>query len=237
MSNGNPAKTSCLPAESSSASHQVFRQMALVQTDFHSPSQSRPPSLHPLSAGSKSGARRGFTLVEIVMAVLLGSLLFLVLTRLLSGGVRITQKGSSHLTNAQAAAILLGQVESDLGLALTLETPAGSGPVEEFKIQAAISSSNAALPQQSLIVYQPAPASLGVDRRQGDTEPHRFCAGLHTRLTLRRVSVPASGHQGCLVEVRVKTPPQGTEEAVFSRFIPCPNLPANREAATPGWTF
>ncbi len=183
------------------------------------------------------GSGRGFTLIEIVMAVLLGSILFLALTRLLSSGMRVSQKGSSHLTNMQSAAILLSQIESDLALAVALDAGTAASAVDTFSLEAAVSPSNSGVPQSVVLKYQPAAQHLGYERRQADAEPYRFCSGLLTRVTLRRVVVPTTGHQGALVEVRIKTPPHGSEEAVVSRFVPCPNLPTNRTRAAPGWTW
>lgn len=203
----------------------------------------RPPSCSraSLPRTPQSGvSSRGFTLIEIVMAVLLGSILFLALTRLLSSGMRVSQKGSSHLTNMQSAAILLSQIESDLALAVELDTGGAGTPgasVETFALKAALQTSNASVPQSLPLKYQPSDGHLGFERRQAEAEPYRFCAGLQTRVTLRRVVVPATGHLGALIEVRVKTPPLGTEEAVVARFVPCPNLPANRDLAAPGWTW
>ncbi|HNV70774.1 MAG TPA: prepilin-type N-terminal cleavage/methylation domain-containing protein [Candidatus Ozemobacteraceae bacterium] len=192
---------------------------------------------------SRYRSTHGFTLIEIVTAVLLGSILFLALTQLLSSGMRVSQKGSSHLTNMQAAAILLSQIESDLALAVELDTGATSAPgaadtpVEVFSIKIAVSPSNVATPHTLLLKYQPSESRLGFERRQADAEPYRFCAGLQTQVTLRRVVVPTTGHRGALIEVRVKTPPLGTEETVVARFVPCHNLPANRALAAPGWTW
>jgi len=62
----------------------------------------------------QSMPRNGVTLLELMMAVFIGSLLSVALTRLLSSGLKISQKGASHLTNVQNASILLGQIGRDL---------------------------------------------------------------------------------------------------------------------------
>ncbi|NLI76084.1 MAG: prepilin-type N-terminal cleavage/methylation domain-containing protein [Candidatus Riflebacteria bacterium] len=177
--------------------------------------------------------RRGVTVVELMMAVLIGAILAVAVTRLLSGGMRISQKGAAHLTTVQNAGILLSRIERDLERAVQADPgPGGSMILRLLSPAGEVAAS-----------YRPAAGGLGVTRtvtgsgaEAGDEgEGHTFARGLPTVLRWRRATV--EGSVGFFVTVTVSSGPEGGETHTLERFILCRNDPATRARLTTGWTW
>ncbi len=181
---------------------------------------------------------RGVTLTETLMAVLVGSILSLAVTRLFTSGIQMTQKGTSHLTNVQNAAILMTQIERDLERTekiLALETKAGGEAQVQFEIISNEGRMN--------VSYRPAPGNLGYIRAQdkikgsggGETVSHTYCKGLQARVSMALTKIDET--TGVSVSIFVKTMTGSGEEEILRRFVFCPNLLENRIITTFGWKF
>lgn len=182
--------------------------------------------------------RRGVTLTELLIAVLIGSVLSLAITRLFTSGIRITQKGTSHLTNIQNAAILMAQIEKDLERAekmLSLETPKAG----EAKAHLEIISPEGRLS----VLYQPTGDRYGYRRDQslidgpgtGETISHLFCQGLLAHVSMQKSMIGEV--TGVSIEIRVKSGTGSGEEETLKRFVFCPNLISNRRITTFDWKY
>ncbi len=173
--------------------------------------------------------RRGVTLSEILIATLIGSLLSLAITRLMTSGIRISHKGSSHLTNVQNAAILMSRMEQDIERAGRIDLPREDEMVIEMKEG----------PGKARVAYGPAPENLGYTRTftpVGDGSPprvHPFARDLNVHVKIRGQAIGA--RRAYFVEILVSSHPSGTEEHVLKRLIyPC-SLKENLEADRFGW--
>ena len=65
--------------------------------------------------------KNGVTLVELLIAVSLGSMLLVTAFKLMSNWMKSSVKGASHLTNMQTAVLLSNQIEHDLQRAVKIE--------------------------------------------------------------------------------------------------------------------
>lgn len=65
--------------------------------------------------------KNGVTLVELLIAVSLGSMLLVTAFKLMSNWMKSSVKGASHLTNMQTAVLLSNQIEHDLQRAIKIE--------------------------------------------------------------------------------------------------------------------
>ncbi len=181
--------------------------------------------------------RRAFTLVETLVAIVVGTLLFLGTLRMFTSGMSSSQKGAGHLTNMGAAAVLLAQLEDDFQQAVKINGPARGETAENASVDI-VNPENGGT---TTIVYQATPGAGGGYQREiggGSGGSHTFCRGLGVECKIARVEVPAgSGREGVWVVLRTWTLPHRTEETRLQRFIACPNLDENRKAAQPGFTF
>lgn len=191
---------------------------------------------------------RGFTLVETMVAVLLGSLLLMAVTKIFSGGVRMTQKGSSHLTLAQGAGMLMAQIEKDLTSAVTLPE-AGlawkmAGNVGEKGRIATMAVQYELLPDKpGGVRRKAAPESSGSPAAgspaAGTPVIHTFCSGLATSLELKSADVGSRKARGYVVTIKVQgnSGVAGGESLELRRFIFCYNLPANHQMLNGYWRW
>ena len=58
--------------------------------------------------------KRGVTLIEATICVLVGSIVMLAASKMLSSGMRTSTKGAALLTNVQNVSILVAQIEEDV---------------------------------------------------------------------------------------------------------------------------
>lgn len=173
-------------------------------------------------------SRRAVTLIEVMVAVLVGGILSVALTRLLTSTIRVSQKGSSHLTNVQAAAILVARLEIDLVQAESVTiTPDGG-------LDLAVRSGAGPVP----VRYRPGEDQIGYIRRApaaapGGEEAHPYARDQKVEVVLTPAATPP--RRGFFLEVKVRSHPSGAEEHVIRRFIYPTMLPENREQDSLGW--
>ena len=67
--------------------------------------------------------RKAVTLIEIIIAVALSSLIILAVMNLFSSGMKGSAKGLAHQSNMESASIIMSQIESDLLRATTFSKP------------------------------------------------------------------------------------------------------------------
>ncbi|HNV72072.1 MAG TPA: prepilin-type N-terminal cleavage/methylation domain-containing protein, partial [Candidatus Ozemobacteraceae bacterium] len=124
--------------------------------------------------------RRAFTLIEIAIGVLIGSIVILAATKLLSGGLRSSTKGSSHLSIIQATSILMCQLDEDLKRTVVIDFPAlnAKDPTARLEI---LERTPSGILATSTITYQAGPSGTGIVRRRdptgGTASEHEFCRG------------------------------------------------------------
>lgn len=179
--------------------------------------------------------RRAFTLVEITISVLLGSIIIIALTRLLSKGMEQSTKGTAHLTNVQSTALLLSQIEDDIQRAVDL-SGMSAGSEEVSAVMEILEDSATGLTQTS-VTYERNPSSQGLTRKRvpksGPSDEHTFCRDLMVLGNkFTRIDLP-DNRMGFRVYLKVGTPPKGTEVFEVNRFIYCSNHASN--TVVQGW--
>ncbi len=180
--------------------------------------------------------RRGLTLAEIAVSVLLGAIVLLAASQMLSSGMKTSTKGSAHLTNVQATSLLMSQIEEDVQRAVdvSFNPPGNPEPSAKFVILEEQGGKVATC----AIIYERAGDPQGIKRTRDPgggaaSEVHAFCRGLKvldcsfTRLDLedRRI--------GFKVVLKTGTYPTGSEEFTLERFILCRNHASN--SISLGW--
>ncbi len=188
------------------------------------------------------GKARAMTLVEIAVSVLLGSVVMLAASRMLSSGMKTSTKGAAHLTNVQAVSVLMAQIEEDIQRAVDVSFLTPGSPEPSMKI--VILEDRNGKPASATVIYEvvyekPGDKTQVIKRTHTDnggsgaSEGHPFCRGLQivgcsfTRLDLQGDKV------GFQVDIKVATPPNRSEEFEMQRFILCRNHASNSLAL--GW--
>jgi len=182
--------------------------------------------------------RHAVTVVELLVAAVIGAILSLAITKVFFSSVRVSQKGMEHLNNVQNASIVLTQIDQDLRRADSLQLPPADLPGGLLQIAGA--------DEQGLltVVYQSSPDGRGVMRRVSrvtahsaadQTQSHLYCQGLPTTLTFEPVTINTC--QTCRVSLRVSSAGPGGEEIALKRLFYLPNLPDNHRRVTCDWTY
>lgn len=176
--------------------------------------------------------KRAFTLVEIAVSVLIGAIVMLAASRLLSSGMKTSTKGAAHLTNVQNASMLMAQLEEDLQRAYNVSfAPAG---VPENTVKMLIIEDRNGVATTSAVIYDfiyesgTKPRGIRRMRESGGTqESHPFCKGLDI-LTCQFTRLDLDGGRiGYQISLKVGTPPSSTEEFELKRFVLCRNHASN----------
>jgi type II secretory pathway component PulJ len=186
---------------------------------------------------SRTGA--AFTLVEVIITLVIGAMLILALTRIFSSGIQTSQKGSNHLTNMQAASLLLSQMEKDFSALTMIRTAAGDAS-GKFSCDIASDYGSRGMPASATIIYEPEPGQIGFRRTEvlGSTSGSKvFARDLAVQVRWDRLVVSPGGRIGFAVEISVSTPPGMTEKNTLRRFVYCYNLPENRGKSPQNWKF
>ena len=170
--------------------------------------------------------QKGFTMIELTMAILLASIILVAVSRMFSGGLKSSVKGSAHLNNIQTSSVFLGQLEMDLKKTSDIVFPANEegDPSENIKLEILEDAPAGGLATAS-VIFSLTESGEGVKRMQdsgGDQSEHIFCRGLKVNLGFRRIELP-NGQLGLLVKLRTKNP-RGPEEFTIERFILCEGL-------------
>ncbi|MDD3147820.1 MAG: type II secretion system protein [Candidatus Riflebacteria bacterium] len=175
----------------------------------------------------KKGFKRGITLIEVSIGVFIISILMAAVMNLFGAGMRGSTKGMAHLTNMEAAAILMSQIEYDLLRAVKLldPSPGDSDKVARWEILTGNGNGT--------IIYNL--VDNGIERKlDGGTgdQKYVYCKGLDVKLAFRHVTfaaTPGSPEKaGMWVEVSVATPKKigSSEEFKMKRLILCRNITA-----------
>jgi hypothetical protein len=177
--------------------------------------------------------RSAFTLAELVLSVVLGTMILFAMYRVLSTSMKTSVKGSAHLTNVQASAIFIRQVVKDVRRAgdVSRMAPDQDEPSASFDILEECETGGLAT---STVIYEVGPGGLGVIRRVVPgpgtglpEETHTFCRNLQiTHCRFRSCHLVPEGI-GFFVSLKTATPPNGTEEFELKRFILCQNHASN----------
>lgn len=181
--------------------------------------------------------RRATTLIEITFSVLLGSLLILAATKLLSGGMRSSAKGSSHLSIVQATTILMSQLEEDMRRAAAVVVPAAEGTDSQLQLEVWEIDDSTGKPATSTVYYmQNLDSSKGFSRTReflGSKQTHIFCRNLVTTGSFTHLMTASTNRVGLSASFHACSSPAKEEEFLLTRFIFSQNHPANSFAA--GW--
>lgn len=174
--------------------------------------------------------RRAFTLVEAVVGAIILAVIMLIVTQLFSSSMRNSMKGTSHLNNIQAAALLMGGLEHDIRRAHELQI--GNGRIQ-VKFWDDIRR-GAFVPET--VVFRENPGDMGLTREAG-AETHVFCQGLlvepvGTGTPMFALAPFAGGKQGVLIRMRISSPKR-TEPFDIERVVYCENTASN--SPLPEW--
>ncbi|NLI76460.1 MAG: hypothetical protein GX442_08465 [Candidatus Riflebacteria bacterium] len=176
--------------------------------------------------------RRGFTLVETAVGVLLAALLLGIGFRLLSSGMRSSRQGFEVLTNLQAGTLLLSRIEADLQRARAVNAqPAG------LRIEV-VDDVRASGPVIGVVTYQETPTRKGLGRKKtggrGPDEDHALFPEFEVRqdgnVPMFTEVLLAEGKYGVLVHLQVTG---GSETRRYEKLVFCGNDPRN--FTVPGW--
>jgi prepilin-type N-terminal cleavage/methylation domain-containing protein len=179
--------------------------------------------------------RTGVTMIELLMALLIGSILSLAITRILSVTFAVSVKGSSHLTNAQNAAVLLARLEDDLSQAVQILSDDTNPEALQLKI--------ISLKGEESVSYLPASEHRGTVRTAGiagaaegggGTQTSTYCRGLPTQVRFQPQLI--DGRQVFFVEISVQSP-KGLETYRVRRLFYCSNLAQNKALITGDWNW
>lgn len=177
--------------------------------------------------------RRAVTLVEITIGILIGSIVVLVATKLLSGGLRSSTKGSSHLSIIQATSILMSQLDEDMKRTMVIDFPTLNGKDVTTRLEV-LERNAAGKLATATVTYQAGPQGTGIVRRhdQGGGTPseHIFCRGFRVTPTFCHVGLPQNrvGFWAKLDTSTIKDA-DGVENFVVERLLGCPNLASNSQ--------
>ncbi len=172
-------------------------------------------------------SRQGITLIEVAIGVFIISILMAAIMNLFGAGMRGSTKGMAHLTNMEAASVLMSQIEYDLMRAVKLLDPAPGSSDKVARWEILTDSGN------GTIIYNL--LDNGIEREfdgSSDDNKHVYCKGLDVKLAFRHVTFaasPGSGNKaGMWVEISVATPKKGnnSEEFRIKRLILCRNIAA-----------
>lgn len=176
---------------------------------------------------NKNLTKHGVTMIEIVIGVLIISILMAVVMNVLGAGMRGSTRGMAHLTNMEAAAVLMSQIEYDLLRADKLLDPAPgmADGVARWDILTTAGSG------KGTVIYNL--LDNGIERKldAGSTDQkYVYCKGLDVKLSFRHVNftgAAGSGSKaGMWVELSVATPKKigSSEEFKMKRLILCRNI-------------
>jgi len=180
--------------------------------------------------------RRAFTLVEIMVAVLVGSLVIYGATSLLSSGLKTGTKGSAHLTNLQGATIFLAQLETDLSRCSTVISP--SPGATDVSLQLEVwEADTAGKIATSTIFFLPSSDGRGFLRRRlaagAGAEDYVFSRTQMTAASFTSMEMADTGRVGVMSSFVIRSPGKGEEEFSIQRFMLCGNSASN--SICPGW--
>lgn len=171
--------------------------------------------------------KSGFTLIEAVVSAAIAALVFVAVSRMMVSALQMSRTGSSHLTNLLAADIVLQQILLDLKQATAIvsdDTQLAAGKLELEKLYWESDSAN---PGLTAVSYRLPDDGRGL-LRNSEGSDHRYYPDRRISLSFRRVKVGARNASGLIIDLKVSTPPDETEQHRFRRFVYLESLPENR---------
>ncbi|NLI77002.1 MAG: hypothetical protein GX442_11245 [Candidatus Riflebacteria bacterium] len=165
-------------------------------------------------------AIRGLTMVELMIAVLVGATVVFAGSKLLTSGLQSFRKSTSTLSLTQAVGILLENLAADIRRSRGFEADQG-----RLRLDTTGWDGSRVVDQR--VEYAVSANGQGVDRSVAGGEAHPFCRGL--RITNLSFSRPL-GERGILVEVEVSVPPLYKESIRCKRFYFAEAHPVNAVA-------
>lgn len=171
--------------------------------------------------------RIGLTMIEIVIGALIISIIMAVVMNMFGAGLRGSTKGMANLTNMEAAAVLMSQIEYDLLRASRLidPLPDSSDKVARWELLSDDGSGN------GTVIYNL--LANGIERQLDSgsgSQKHVYCKGLEVSLLFRHVCFNDTGkgtqRSGMWVELSVASAKKSNnnEEFKMKRLILCKNI-------------
>lgn len=175
----------------------------------------------------KNAARCGLTMIEIVIGALIISIIMAVVMNMFGAGLRGSTKGMANLTNMEAAAVLMSQIEYDLlrATAISDPLPDSSDKVARWEM---FDGDGAGV---GTVIYNQ--LSDGIERQldsPGGNHKYVYCKGLEVSLIFRHVRFndAAKNQQkvGMWVELAVASVKKSNngEEFKMKRLVLCKNI-------------
>ncbi len=171
--------------------------------------------------------KSGITLIEAVVSAAIAALVFVSVSRMMVGAMQMSRTGSSHLTNLLAADIVLQQTLLDLKQATAIvsdDTQLAAGSLELERLHWESDSAN---PGLRSVQYRLPEDGRGLIRTSEGSD-HRYYSDRHVQLAFKRVKVGTHKAAGLIIDLKISTPPDQTEQHSFRRFIYLESLPENR---------
>mgnify|MGYP000871808296 CR=1 FL=1 len=171
--------------------------------------------------------KSGITLIEAVVSAAIAAVIFVAVSRMLVTAMQMSRTGSSHLTNLLAADIVLQQILLDLKQATAIvsdDTQLAAGNLDLEKHYWEDDSAN---PGLSAVSYRLPEDGRGL-MRSSEGNDHRYYPDRSIKMTFKRVKVEPNNALGLIIELKISTPPDETEQHSFKRFVYLESLPENR---------
>ncbi|MBF0408582.1 MAG: hypothetical protein HQM10_14630 [Candidatus Riflebacteria bacterium] len=179
----------------------------------------------------KTIKKSGFSTIEIMMAVLVMSVIVIVVTRMLSMGLKGGKKGTAHLSIIQNSMVLMSQFDLDLQRAVSIiqPTPGNNSPEAMFEVYVLDSNGKLAT---STIKYRANPGQKGFSRCRLDSggntvENQTFCRENLTLASFTHAVDSATGKVGMIAAFHLHASTKGSEDFFLKRYIYCPVLASN----------
>ncbi len=171
--------------------------------------------------------KSGITLIEAMVSAVIAALVFVAVSRMMVSALQMSRTGSSHLTNLLAADIVLQQILLDLKQATAIVSDEAQLAAGQLELEKFYWENDSANPGLSAASYRLPEDGRGLLRNSEGNE-HLYYPDRHFSLAFRLVSVGAHNAKGLIVDLKVSTPPDETEQHRFRRFVYLESLPENR---------
>jgi hypothetical protein len=175
---------------------------------------------------SRSG-RSGLTIIEVVIGALIISIIMAVVMNMFGAGLRGSTKGMANLTNMEAAAVLMSQIEYDLLRATEISDPAPDTADKVARWEMLIDESSG----KGTVIYNL--LADGIERQLDcgtGNQKYIYCKGLDVSLQFRHLLFkdPEKDIEraGMWVELAVASAKKSNngEEFKMKRLILCKNV-------------
>lgn len=178
-------------------------------------------------------SRSAVTLVEVLIAIVIVSLIIAALMSFFSFGLIGSRRGMENLTNIGEASILMSQIELDFMRARRVLSPGSGESASEARWEVFTSEGSSG----GLITYRQ--TARGVERsetRGGNSSSYTFCKGRSVNISFDHLilkNLPEKiDKTAVLVALSVGNSPEDarpSEEFRMIRLITCNNLPVKTE--------